>query len=67
MIKYEGNRLHVLMPVIFKDLTLTNTFEMKQLTKRTFKNGLWLYPHDRVGGFIWTRVHVRVKEECLPI
>lgn len=30
MIKYEGNRLHVLMPVIFKDLTLTNTFEMKE-------------------------------------
>lgn len=61
MIKYEGNRLCVLMSSIFTDLTLTNTFEMKQLIKRAFKNGLWLYPHDRLGGFIWTRVHVRVK------
>lgn len=67
IIKYEGNSLRVLTWVILKALTGTNTFKNKQLTERTFKNGLWLCPHDRVGGFVWERVHVRVREECLQI
>lgn len=36
MIKYEPNKLCVLMPVIFKDLTSTNTFEMKQKSNMAY-------------------------------